>query len=171
MIERVAFAAVSLAAILCTAALADDCDVCPKDSQLVDPGAESTRRQFEKLIDTYAEGLANKDVEGILELYSSNPVFMPEYAPPAVGRGAVRKAYEWVFATLNLNGHFIVHEAEVIGDKAWVRTSSTGRFTVIATGVEADVANSGFFLFKRENGVWKVHRYIFTASAPPSETR
>ena len=96
---------------------------------------------------------------------------MPEYAPPAVGREAVRKAYEWVFATLKLNGHFIVHEAEVIGDRAWVRTNSTGRFTIIATGVEADVANSEFFLFKRENGGWKIHRYIFTASAPLPSTK
>lgn len=96
---------------------------------------------------------------------------MPEYAPPAVGREAVRKAYEWVFATLKLNGHFIVHEAEVIGDTAWVRTNSTGRFTVIASGAERDVANSEFFLFKLENGAWKIHRYIFTASAPPPQTK
>ena len=133
--------------------------------------AENTRRQFEKLINTYGEGLTNADVDGILELYSSDPVFMPEYAPPAVGRAAVRKAYEWVFATLKLNGHFVVHEAEIMGDRAWVRTSSTGRFTVIATGVEADVANSELFVFKRENGAWKIHRYIFTASAPPAETK
>ena len=155
-------------------ALAADCDVCPKDSQVVDPGAaeaESIRRQFEKLINAYGDGLTNQDVEAILELHSSDPVFIPEYAPPAVGRAAVRKAYEWVFATLKLNGHFTVHEAEVIGDRAWARTSSTGRFTVIATGVEADVANSEFFLFKRENGAWKIHRYMFTASAPPPETK
>jgi ketosteroid isomerase-like protein len=78
---------------------------------------------------------------------------MSEYAPPAAGREAVRKAYEWVFATLKLNGHFIVHEAEVLGDTALVRTNSTGRFTIIATGVQADVANSEFFLFKRAKGV------------------
>jgi ketosteroid isomerase-like protein len=139
------------------------------DNQPVVPSperSEATRGQFEKLINTYNEGLTNKGVDRILELYSSDPVFMPEYAPPAVGREAVRKAYEWVFATLRLNGHFIVHEAEVIGDRAWVRTNSTGRFTVLATGVEADVANSEFFLFKRENRAWKIHRYIFTASAP-----
>jgi ketosteroid isomerase-like protein len=129
--------------------------------------SESTKRQFEKLLNTYRVGLTSANVDGVLELYSSDPVFMPEYAPPAVGRDAVRKAYEWVFATLKLNGQFIVHEAEVIGDTAWVRTNSTGRFTVIATGLEADVANSELFLFKRENGVWKIHRYIFTASAPP----
>jgi len=151
-------------------AAAAESDTVGRDDPPVAPGAEkseSSRRQFEKLINTYGEGLTNRDVDGILELYSSDPVFMPEYAPPAVGREAVRKAYEWVFATLKLNGRFIVHEAEVTGDTAWARTSSTGRFTVIATGVEADVANSELFLFKREHGAWKIHRYIFTASAPP----
>jgi ketosteroid isomerase-like protein len=132
--------------------------------------SESTKGEFEKLLNTYSAGLTSGNVDGVLELYSSDPVFMPEYAPPAVGREAVRKAYEWVFATLKLNGRFIVHEAEVIGDTAWVRTNSTGRFTIIATGFEADVANSEFFLFKRENGAWKIHRYIFTASAPPPKT-
>lgn len=144
------------------------------DNQAVDPSAEkseSTRAQFEKLLNTYQERLANQSVEGILELYSADPVFMPEYAPPAVGREAVRKAYEWVFATLKLNGRFIVHEAEVIGETAWVRTNSTGRFTVIATGAEGDVANSELFVFKRENGAWKIHRYIFTATAPPPQAK
>ena len=133
--------------------------------------ARGHRSQFEKLINAYGEGLTSQDVERILELYSSDPVFMPEYAPPAVGRAAVRKAYEWVFATLKLNGRFAVHEAEIMGDRAWARTTSTGRLPVIATGVEADVANGEFFLFKRENGVWKIHRYIFTASAPPTQIK
>ena len=131
----------------------------------------STRKQLEELLNTYQGLLTNKNVDAILELYSADPVFMPEYAPPAVGREAVRKAYEWVFASLNLEGKFIFHEAEVIGDSAWVRTNSTGRLTVIATGAKADVANSEFFLFKREDGAWKIHRYIFTASAPPPQAK
>ena len=133
--------------------------------------AGSTRKHLEELLNAYQRLLTNKNVDAILELYSADPVFMPEYAPPAVGREAVRKAYEWVFANLNLEGKFIFHEAEVIGDSAWVRTNSTGRLTVIATGAKADVANSEFFLFKREDGAWKIHRYIFTASAPPPPVR
>ena len=135
-----------------------------------DAGA-CAKASFEKILSAYQQRLAGKNIEGILELYSADPVFMPEYAPPAVGREAVRKAYEWVFATLKLNGRFIVHEAEVSGDTAWVRTNSTGRFTVIATGVEGDVANSELFVFKRENAAWKIHRYIFTASAPPPPSK
>ena len=57
------------------------------------------------------------------------------------------------------------------GKLTTVWTNSTGRFTVIATGVEGDVANSEFFLFKREHGAWKIHRYIFTSSAPPPQPK
>jgi len=131
----------------------------------------AVRASLEKQLNAYQQRLAQGNVEGILDLYSADPVFIPEYAPPAVGREAVRKAYEWVFATLKLNGRFIVHEAEVIGDTAWVRTNSTGRFTVIATGVEGDVANSELFVFKREQGAWKIHRYIFTSAAPPPQAK
>jgi predicted ester cyclase/ketosteroid isomerase-like protein len=160
---------VFLLTIFSLTTVAADSDVRLQDIQPVAQSAKksaSTKGHFEKLLNKYQHRLANNDVNGILELYSSDPVFIPEYAPPAVGREAVRKAYAWVFATLKLEGHFIVHEAKVIGDTAWVRTNSTGRFTVIATGAAGDVANSEFFLFKRESGAWKIHRYIFTASAP-----
>jgi hypothetical protein len=62
--------------------------------------SDSTEPKLEELLSAYLELLANNNVDGILELYSSEPVFIPQYAPPAVGREAVRKAYEWVFATL-----------------------------------------------------------------------
>jgi hypothetical protein len=78
----------------------------------------------------------------------------------------VRKAYEWVFATLKLRGQFAFHDVEVIGNTAWVRTTSTGHFRVVANGAEGDVANSELFVLKLEGGAWKMHRYIFTSSAP-----
>lgn len=132
---------------------------------------ESHENELKEIILSYNHGLTTKDVDKILSLYSSSPVFMPEYAPAAVGRDAIRKSYEWVFATLKLNGIFHFDEIEIIGDYAMVRTHSTGKFTVIATGVEAGVANTEFFVFKREAKKWKIHRYIFTASAPPANAK
>ena len=66
--------------------------------------AEDAKTAIENLLNTYQVRLSNSDLDGILDLYSANPVFIPEYAPPAVGRESVRKAYEWVFATLKLRG-------------------------------------------------------------------
>jgi len=131
--------------------------------------AEDAKTAIENLLNTYQERLSNDDLDGILDLYSANPVFIPEYAPPAVGRDSVRKAYEWVFATLKLGGHFAFHDVEVIGSTAWVRTTSTGHVRVLATGAEGDVANSELFVLKLEGGAWKMHRYTFTSSAPPGQ--
>ncbi len=76
----------------------------------------------------------------------------------------MRKAYEWVFATMKLRGQFAFHDVEVIGNTAWVRTTSTGHVSVIATGAEGDVANSELFVLKLdEGGAWKIHRYIEAA--------
>ena len=131
--------------------------------------AEDAKTAIEKVLNTYQERLSSNDIDGILDLYSANPVFIPEYAPPAVGRESVRKAYEWVFATLKLRGQFSFHDVEVIGNTAWVRTTSTGHFRVVANGAEGDVANSELFVLKLEGGAWKVHRYIFTSSAAPGQ--
>ncbi len=131
--------------------------------------AEDAKTAIETLLNTYQERLSINDIDGILDLYSANPVFIPEYAPPAVGRDSVRKAYEWVFATLKLRGQFAFHDVEVIGNTAWVRTTSTGHFRVMATGAEGDVSNSELFVLKLEGGAWKMHRYIFTSSAPPGQ--
>jgi len=170
VIRLVQHAAVLLAIAFGPAGFAADCDVCPKDAA-VDPAAreaDDSRAQIDKLITLYGVYLTSGNVDGILELYSSAPVFMPEFAPPAVGRAAVRSAYESVFATLKLDGRFTVHEIEVVSDRAWVRTSGSGRFTVLATGVEADIASSELFVFKREDGAWRIHRYIFNTAAPPA---
>jgi ketosteroid isomerase-like protein len=53
--------------------------------------AEDAKTEIEKLLTSYQERLSNNDIDGILALYRVNPVFIPEYAPPAVGRESARK--------------------------------------------------------------------------------
>jgi hypothetical protein len=43
--------------------------------------AEDATTAIENLLNGYQERLANNDIDGILDLYSANPVFIPEYAP------------------------------------------------------------------------------------------
>ena len=166
MIKLATCIPVLLASVLCLPVFAAGDDARTPAGGSDTACGQASKAQLEQLLSTYQQRLAASDIDAVLDLYSTDPVFMPEYAPPAVGRPAVRKAYEWVFATLKLNGRFNVHEVDVLGDTAWVRTTSTGRFTVIASGGQGDVANSELFVFKRQNGAWKIHRYIFTSSAP-----
>ncbi|MBY0503072.1 MAG: nuclear transport factor 2 family protein [Bryobacteraceae bacterium] len=104
--------------------------------------------------------------ETILGLFGSEPVFMPQHAPGMIGREAVRGAYEQVFRTIRLSVRFEIHEVQEIGDWAWARTSSAGRTRILAAGIEVQEGNNELFLFRRENLVWKIHRYLFATNQP-----
>ena len=59
---------------------------------------------------------------------------------------------------------FTVHEIEEAGDWAWARTSSAGRTRVLAAGAEVDEGNNELFVFRREGGAWRIHRYLFATN-------
>jgi uncharacterized protein (TIGR02246 family) len=115
---------------------------------------------------SYEAALNSNAVDTILDLYGSEPVFMPQHAPALVGRDAVRAGYEQVFATIKLDVRFEIHEVEEAGDYAWARTSSAGRTRILAAGVEVAEGNNELFVFRRENGTWKIHRYLFSTTQP-----
>jgi uncharacterized protein (TIGR02246 family) len=121
---------------------------------------------IEPVIRAYESALNANDIDTILGLYSADPVFMPQNAPALVGRAAVRAGYEQVFKTLKLNVRFSLHEIEEAGDWAWVRTSSAGRTRVLAAGTEGDEGNNELFIFHREGGAWRIHRYLFATNLP-----
>lgn len=121
---------------------------------------------IKELIKSYEVALNANDLERILALYGSEPVFMPQHAPALVGRDAVRAGYRQVFDTLKLSIAFEVHEIEELGDRAWARTSSAGRTRILAAGVEVTEGNNELFIFRREGGEWRIHRYLFSTNQP-----
>lgn len=121
---------------------------------------------IKELIKTYETALNANDLEKILALYGSEPVFMPQHAPALVGRDAVRAGYKQVFETLKLNIRFEVHEIEEAGEWVWARTSSAGRTRILAAGVEVTEGNNELFIFRREGGEWRIHRYLFATNQP-----
>ncbi|MBP6012909.1 MAG: DUF4440 domain-containing protein [Alphaproteobacteria bacterium] len=123
---------------------------------------------IETLIKRYETALNANDVDTILKVFGSEPVFMPQNSPAMVGRAAVRAAYEQVFANIKLDVRFTTHEIEIHGDTAWARTSSAGRTRILAAGVVVEEGNNELFVFKREGGDWKIHRYLFATTQPRS---
>jgi uncharacterized protein (TIGR02246 family) len=121
---------------------------------------------IKQLIKKYESALNANDLETILALYGSEPVFMPQHAPALVGRAAVRAGYRQVFDTLKLNIAFEISEIEEVGDWAWARTSSAGRTRILAAGVEITEGNNELFIFRREGGEWRIHRYLFATNQP-----
>jgi ketosteroid isomerase-like protein len=91
-----------------------------------------------------------------MKLYGENPVFMPQNSPALEGREAVGKGYDYVFDNIRLNVKFALHEAEEFGDLAYVRTTSAGETTILANDAKVKEANNELFIFRKENGDWKI---------------
>jgi uncharacterized protein (TIGR02246 family) len=117
---------------------------------------------------SYETALNANDIDTVLALYGSDPVFMPQHASALAGRAAVRAGYEQVFATIKLDVRFEIHEIEEAGEWAWARTSSSGRTRILAADVEVIEGNNELFVLRRENGTWKIHRYLFATNQPPA---
>jgi uncharacterized protein (TIGR02246 family) len=124
-------------------------------------------QQIEQVLQQYEQALNVSDTAASLALYSSEPIFMPQFASAQVGRDAVQATYEQIFQTIQLRVKFTIHEVEPIGELAYVRTTSAGTTTVLADHKTTDEGNNELFIFKQENGDWKIHRYLFASSLAP----
>jgi uncharacterized protein (TIGR02246 family) len=127
------------------------------------------RAAIEATMMKYQDALNASSTDQALALYTDDGVFMPPYSQSAVGKDAVRQAYEKVFRTITLSVKF--HIAEIVQvAPAWavVRTNSAGTQTVHATGAKTAEANQELFvLHKGADGKWRIARYAFSTTNPP----
>lgn len=92
---------------------------------------------------------------------------MAQHRAPAVGRAAIKQAYDEIFSAIQLNVKFGVDELKVLGDTAWVRTHSSGETLVRGPNVRVAERNSELFIFERqESGEWRIARYLFATQNP-----
>jgi len=122
---------------------------------------------IEEVISKYEQALNTSSTEDVMKLYGEDPIFMPQNSKALEGRAAVEKGYDFVFSNIRLNVKFTLHEVEEFGDFAYVRTASAGQTTILANGSKVKEANNELFIFRKENGNWKIHRYLFATSNPP----
>ena len=117
-----------------------------------------------QMIDQYERYLNAGDTTSIMKLYGKKPIFMPQHSSAHIGRTAVKKAYDSVFANIDLNVKFTIYEIEINDNTAWARTSSAGKTVILANGMKIDEGNNELFIFKKEGGKWKIHRYLFSTT-------
>jgi uncharacterized protein (TIGR02246 family) len=117
--------------------------------------------EISRLLRTYERSLNTSDAALAARCYTSDGVFMPATLPSARG-AAIEEAYAGTFETIRLNVKFTIDEL-VVGSNtvAYALTRSNGTQTVLATGVESAESNREMFVFARDDGAWKISRYLF----------
>ncbi len=120
----------------------------------------SAENEIRELLKTYENLLNASDVRAAA-CYTSDGVFLPAGLPTVVG-GAMADAYARLFEAIRLKVTFTIDELVVASEEvAYALTQSHGTQTVLATGTDSVESNREMFIFRRENGSWKIARYMF----------
>lgn len=119
------------------------------------------KNEIKKLLFTYRDALNASDVNKVLPLYTEDGIFMPSGAPTSIGTEQVKGAYEFVFSNIELSIEFYIDEISINGDYAFARTTSKGSTLIHATGKTVPEENRELFVLQKEEGQWKIDRYMF----------
>jgi uncharacterized protein (TIGR02246 family) len=122
------------------------------------------------VMSSYEEALNASSTAAVMPLYTEDGVFMPPNNHSAVGKAAVRMAYDAVFKAITLHVKFTIAEVVVISPEwAFVRTNSAGTNKINATGAVSPEGNQELFIFKKGgDGEWRIARYSFSTTNPLS---
>jgi uncharacterized protein (TIGR02246 family) len=120
---------------------------------------------------SYNDALNGGATAAVLPLYANDGVFMPPYSQSAVGKDAVRRAYDAVFKELKFDVKFTIAELVVMSANwAYVRTNSVGTTGHSSTGKATSEANQELFIFRKgDDNAWRIARYSFSPSNPPDK--
>lgn len=126
--------------------------------------------QLVVVMDRYAAALRSGNVDALVALYTSNGVFMREDMPAAVGREALKAAYGEIFAALKVDLAFSIQETEVVGDMAWLRSTSKGRVKILSSGTETTNSFDELVVFRRDQAGWKIRSYMYGSNQPGAQS-
>jgi len=122
---------------------------------------EKEKSEIKKVLFSYRDALNESNAEKVLSLYTENGVFMPSSAPTAIGQEQLKGTYEFVFSNIQLSIEFYIDEIEIVGEYAFARTTSKGTTLIHASGETVPEENRELFVLRKENGSWKIDRYMF----------
>jgi uncharacterized protein (TIGR02246 family) len=122
------------------------------------------------VLSAYQDALNASSTEAVMPLYTEDGVFMPPNNQSAVGREAVRRAYDAVFEAITLSVKFTIAELVKMSDEwAFVRTNSAGANKINATAAVGAEGNQELFIFRKgADGKWRIARYSFSTTNPLS---
>jgi uncharacterized protein (TIGR02246 family) len=131
--------------------------------------AADDKAGIESTLAAYNKALNGGETAAVLPLYTEDGVFMPPFSQSAIGRDAVRNAYENVFKELKFDVVFNIAElVQMAPTWAYVRTNSAGTTAHSSTGKTTSEANQELFIFKKgDDGKWRIARYSFSPTNPP----
>jgi uncharacterized protein (TIGR02246 family) len=125
-----------------------------EEGQMTDEG------EIRDVLERYGRGLNSGDADLVMSCYAADAIFMPT-ALPTVAGAALRGWYTKFFEATKMDVTFTIDEVVLSGTLAYAVTRSHGTQTALAKDTASPESNREVFIFAREDGAWKISRYLF----------
>ena len=126
--------------------------------KLVDGAALEIRATLDGMKEAYAD----RDLDRFVGYFTDDIVAMPSGMAPIVGVDAWRELLTGFFAGPALSNHVSKSEdITVVGDWAIEWHTEAATYTSKESGESNRVYNKGMFIFRNDDGRWRIARYIW----------
>jgi len=122
---------------------------------------------IKELYNQATDACSTGDVEFYLSIFTEDAVVMPPGYPAAMGKEELRPMIEGLFGLFDLELPYTVEEVEVIGDRAFARSSwlysmtpKDGGETTTSPGKQLDS------LKRQSDGSWKIYIQCYNYNQP-----
>jgi ketosteroid isomerase-like protein len=124
---------------------------------------EQTQEQaaIEKLIFSFSDAFNAADISKIVASFTPNGINMPNNGPLTQGTEQLTKAFGFLLSMAQIHIEYVIDEIVVTGEYAYVRTNSTVKTVVKASGDQILLENKELFVLRNDSGQWKISHYIF----------
>ena len=127
----------------------------------------SDDRALSELLTRYFKALNTSDPELAVSCYTADGMLMAQALATSTGSELV-SSYHGFFAARDYDITFEIDELVVVSDTlAYAITHTAGMLTRMEDGARSRGANREMFIFRREDGEWRIARYIFNNDTPP----
>ena len=140
---------------------------CQNESKKPDETNNLEKDKVVKVISEYEKGLNDPNTEAIVNLYTSDGVFLFQNHEPTVGADSLREIYNNIFRKMKMDMKLKIHQIEISDDLAYVYSTSDGKVKILANGTEIIGGGQELFaLRKMENNEWKIAVYSTSNRLP-----
>lgn len=126
--------------------------------------AQSDEAAVKNAVHAYFKAMNAADLTGVVAAFAEDGVLLPSAAPTARGTEQLSGNYTYVFDNFGFALEETIESAVVTGDRAVVRSTSSGKLTIKASGAEVADNFREVFVLKKVNGAWKIDTYMYNQS-------
>jgi len=137
-------------------------------SQTALQAAKSGDPSSVRAAETYRKAVLDADANHVLTLYRDDATEMPPFQPPVIGKAAIERFYQQMFAgPFKVTEFTLTHsETTAQGDIAYDVGSYTRTMTGAPTG-PIHAAGTYVVILKRSGDEWKIAYSIYNCDCPP----